>query len=89
MSPDEAADLAARTLAALDDIGPCDCDRCDLDVDRERVASDLAGLRDHREHGFRNGKCARCQGTFAWPCHDHDRYADGLRRTAELYGVTQ
>jgi hypothetical protein len=80
MTPDEATDLAAKTLAAIDAL---DYSRLRLDIDqadRERVESDLAGLRD-------------CW-SFRWGEYFHDlaphaeRYMDGLRRTAALYGVT-
>jgi hypothetical protein len=72
---EQAEDLAARTLAAIayrHRDAPCTW-RCAPDLaDRERVASDLAGLREHER---------RC-------CSDGRRYEDGLRRTAALYGVT-
>ncbi len=76
MTPDQAADLAARILAAPP--GTVSEDR--YAADRERVESDLAGLREcwHWRHGN------------LWPTIEHHatRYAEGLRRTAALYGVT-
>lgn len=92
MTPAEAEALAAATLAAiaaddqafLDRFGhhpPYDSPReKHRRVDRERVASDLAGLRAH-------GPADDC-GWGERPCPDRRRYADGLRRTAALYGVT-
>jgi hypothetical protein len=83
--------LAERTLAAIDADALDDTydDGIHRDANRERVASDLAGLRQHfetydgcdwcRMHGY---------GAMLWPCPDATRYADGLRRTAALYGVT-
>ncbi len=49
-------------------------------ADRERVESDLAGLREHLGgwHVVADG----------WSCLTCRRYSDGLRRTAVLYGVT-
>lgn len=84
MTTDQAADLAARTLAAIDanaDAGDGIGDESHA-VDRERVASDLAGLRGHNNVG--TDWCV-CETPF---CPDAARYADGLRRTAALYGVT-
>ncbi len=52
-----------------------------LMADRERVESDLAGLRAH-------SGLHRCPRIPAVPCADARRYSDGLRRTAALYGVT-
>lgn len=96
---DQAEDIAARTLAALDGHDHHSCLDC-LDVQdyaRERVASDLAGLRDHPPvpYPVPAGRPAplRCAGcdpdTHAadWPCPDAARYAEGLLHTAALYGV--
>jgi hypothetical protein len=57
-------------------------------ADLARVESDYEGLRDHREHTFRPGTCARCQAPFEWPCHDARRDTASLLRTAALYDVT-
>lgn len=84
MTPDVAADLAARTLAAIDEPGPFRQHFARMHAaDRERVASDLAGLRDHTTAG---GWCS--VHDYWLGCDDAARYADGLRRTAALYGVT-
>jgi hypothetical protein len=90
---EQAEDLAARTLAAIEEQ---ECDayalrgpfrsvtshamrRCA--ADRERVASDLAGLRE----------CiaAADSAPGLWTTlHKHARrYSDNLRRTGALYGV--
>jgi hypothetical protein len=70
---EQAEDLAARTLVAINDEHEMIYDGASLrhDADRERVASDLDGLREHER---------RC-------CSDGRRYEDGLRRTAAVYGV--
>lgn len=87
MTPDQAADLATRTLAAIGDredwVNP-DWQ----DYFRERVASDLAGLQQHSERMSDDnpGWCAEDMHAD-WPCPDAARYADNLRRTAILYGV--
>lgn len=55
-------------------------------ADRERVGSDLAGLREHNPM-----ECALCHQHhrgWAQACPDALRYAEGLRRTAALYGVS-
>lgn len=50
-------------------------------ADRQRVASDLAGLRDVET--FQECKCG------CWQMNPHAyRYSDGLIRTAKLYGAT-
>ena len=54
-----------------------------LVADRERVASDLAGIRRHHTE---TDVCA--VDWLTWPCADARRYSDGLKRTAALYGVT-
>ncbi len=56
-------------------------------ADRERVQSDLAGLRQHGESLRSPGFCERCDRRLQ-PCPDARRYSDGLRRTAALYGVS-
>ncbi len=95
MTPDQAADLAVRTLAAIDRREALRPEWHPMTAyfaaDRERVASDLAGLRDHQPGHY-------CVGREHWRyfsdgpapvhCPDARRYADGLRLTAALYGVT-
>jgi hypothetical protein len=89
----QAEDLAVRTLAAIDALDMEERRYADVRhywhyaADRERVASDLAGLREHHliEHPA-HGLVCRHGGTL--PCPDARRYADGLLRTADLYGVT-
>ena len=61
---------------------------------RERVASDLAGLRRHvpvlmyRDIDPAGVPfCAACEVDDAWPCPDARRYSDNLRRSGRLYGV--
>jgi hypothetical protein len=77
VSPEEAADLAARTLAAID------ARTFFLTVDyraadRDRVASDLYGLR----------VCTRKDGRPRSQVIDlHAMFTANLRRTAALYGV--
>lgn len=89
MTLDQAEDLAARTLAAIDAAyRGCPPTLPDYAADRERVQSDLAGLQQHVYSPI-HGVC-RCQPLGAdQPCPDARRYADGLRRTAALYGVTE
>lgn len=72
---EQATDLAERTLAAIDRLDYSRL-RADIDqADRERVASDLAGLLD-------------CWSASRHERARHaDRYVAGLRRTAALYGV--
>lgn len=79
MTPEQATDLAARTLAA---IGRQDMAYGTLspttDADRERVASDLAGFLEacrYADVGLPGHRAAA------------ERFADNLRRTAALYGV--
>lgn len=85
MRPAEAAGLVARILAAMgrDPLGA----EWLLPADRERVASDLAGVEQHREDPDKGGDCQDC-AMYVWPCPDANRYAAGLIRTAALYGVT-
>lgn len=93
MNLDEAEDLADRTLAAISVTERPAMDSgsflSHFTVHRERVASDLSGLRDHRHNGGESGfdGCWWC-GHTEWPCPDARRYAEGLRHTANLYGVT-
>lgn len=77
----EAEQLAGAALAAIDqayDGQPNEIGR----ADRERVKSDLAGLRRHTP--------ALCEWLCPAPgeCPDRRAFTDGLRRTAALYGVT-
>lgn len=91
MRPAEAEALAARVRAeiARARVSPFRWpNHAQLDADQERVASDLAGLQlhapleDNRHHPW----CGYCESQD-WPCLDATRYADGLRRTAALYGA--
>lgn len=79
MTPDQATDLAARTLDAIDAEGgtpPTKRGDARRAADRERVWADLAAIMVW--HG--GGQGAR---GFGWL-----HYAEGnLRRTARLYGV--
>lgn len=96
----EAEALADRTLAAIDDWAESGLRRQErAAADQERVASDLAGLRQHARAPWWDPEfsdpddpipCGAC--TFdirrvTWPCDDARRYSDGLRRTATLYGA--
>lgn len=84
MTLEQAADLAARILARLDAEselaydGESVYDRDLLFADRARVESDLAGLR----------ACAAVT-EYGHPFDDghEQRYTDGLKRTADFYGV--
>lgn len=80
MTPEQASSLATRTLAVIDTFPICQNDS-HRDADRARVASDLAGLTYH------DLGCGWCRGPGP-ACPDAHRYADGLVRTAALYGVT-
>ena len=85
MTLDEATDLATRTLAAINARGPFTARSfVYASANRERVASDLAGVRWHGPDDS-DGLCYR-DGEHP-PCFDAARCADGLRRTAALYGV--
>ena len=85
-----AEDLAAQTLAAidekyaawLDDAGPWPA------ADRERVASDLAGFREASVllEGVEESQWTTLH-RFAFMARV--RYDKGLRRTAALYGVSE
>lgn len=92
MTPSEAADLAERTLAAIDRWdGSHDNGHEQYAADRDRVASDLAGLREHFDWNALGVCGSSTHGPLMsmtkHPCPDARRYADGLRRTAALYGV--
>jgi hypothetical protein len=104
LTVERAEDLAVRIVAAIDALDVEERRYADVRhywhyaADRERIASDLAGLRDHPpslgspfgghgktctgDHERRNGESGA-----DWPCDDARRYADGLLRTADLYGV--
>jgi hypothetical protein len=82
VTPAEAEALAERTVAAID----ADT-RYETLADRERVASDLAGLRRHQPEAPDGYACASCRTSGLWPCPDAHAFSDGLLRTAALYGV--
>lgn len=87
MTPQQAQELADRALAVIDYWEVANSANPDPHVaDRERVASDLAGLRQHVPHAVASGECAWCE-CAPYPCADATRYAAGLIRTARLYGV--
>lgn len=84
MTPEAAADLAARTLAVIGHPTEDDWDTVPPShaaADRERVASDLAGLR--LLWSLYEGE------RLSWMQWEplHTLFVDGLRRTARLYGV--
>ncbi len=62
-------------------------------ADRERLKSDLAGLRRHHHdvyQGWGDNGCAICghaSETESYPCLDAQDRSDGLIRTAREYGV--
>jgi hypothetical protein len=94
LTVERAEDLAVRIVAAIDTLDADERRYADVRhywhyaADRERVASDLAGLREHhRGSGILTDECGRCY-QMSDPCDDARRYADGLLRTADLYGVT-
>jgi hypothetical protein len=77
---EQAEALAARVLVAIDQYDhPMHSAGAVLDADRERVASDLAGIRDSAR--------LLAVRTETDEIHHARRYADGLLRTARLYGV--
>jgi hypothetical protein len=83
----QADELAARTLAAIDRLTHSHAGEDPHWIaDRKRVASDLAGLREHRGCGD-PANPRLCMACGREPCPDAHRYADNLRRTAALYGV--
>lgn len=58
-------------------------------ADREQVASDIAGLRDHRAGGMGICLSDHSGGEHEqYDCPDAVRYAAGLRRISAKYGVT-
>ncbi len=98
----EAEAFAARTLAAIERMyGAAYARKERGDADRERVVSNIEGLRRHDDsqgdewvdpdEGPQPSRCSWCtydDRAIDWPCTDARRYSDGLRRTAALYGVT-
>ncbi len=86
----ESQDLATRILVAIEREHPHETGWSSMvmEFDRERIESDLAGLREHRDDGFHPNllACERCGRE--WPCPDAQRYVAGLRRTAALYAVS-
>lgn len=77
MTPAEAEVLGARTLAAIEDYARHANYVQLVAADRERVAADLAGLQE----------CHAGGGPWVEEENHAGRYAEGLRRTAALYGV--
>lgn len=85
MTLDEAQRLHDAALAAIggsEHHPPVHKSQCALCADRERLASDLAGLDGCYRYTTRGRALDRRHES-----HAH-RYSDGLRRTAALYGVT-
>lgn len=84
MTVEQAEGLAARTLAEIDRALPYAArPGCpySTDTDRQRIASDLTGLR--------GSLCdCGCLGVSAGQEHHADRYVTGLLLTAAAYGVT-
>jgi hypothetical protein len=84
MTPAAAASLAARTLTAIDQACAGRVGEPLPAADRDRVASDLLGLREvwayWRTHGLEGDPTLHSHGR---------RYADGLKRTAALYRVEE
>jgi hypothetical protein len=81
MTPDQAADLAARTFAAIDALFMAQTTAQIVAADRERVASDLEVLRICAAPGD-----VGCDNALT----AIERIAEAnLRRTADLYGVTE
>jgi hypothetical protein len=77
VTPQEAETLAARVLAAID----AELTRYEAYADRERVQSDLLGIRE--VHAW-----CRIHDVPYEPGFSHARrYTDGLKRTAALYGI--
>jgi len=92
MTLNEAEDLAARILEAMDGGGLHSCLECPdtQAADRKRVASDLAGLRRHDKCGSGVGYCddgGHAGEVPPWDCADGTDYREGLLRTAALYDV--
>lgn len=89
LSLPDAERLAERTLAAIVARQEKAADYRHYLADRERVASDLAGVRQHEPEGH---TCENTDSVYwsslEYPCDDARRYSDGLLRTAALYGVT-
>ena len=88
LTPEQAVDLAARTLAAIDSAqARMTQTRQGFDTDRERVASDLAGFLRHEQDPDKGGDCTVCISSV-WPCPDRVDRETALIRTAQLYGVS-
>ena len=77
MTLEEAEALAERTLAAIVAAQEQAADYRHYYADRERVASDLAGLRDCWWRASHQGRMDEPHAT---------RYTEGLLRTARLWG---
>jgi hypothetical protein len=77
MTPTQAEVLAERIIAAIE-ASEDDVPHERRGIDRDRVASDIAGLREC----WQNGVIPMLHVLHA------ARYEAGLRRTADLYGVT-
>jgi hypothetical protein len=87
LTVEQAEDLTARTFDAIDarlgDLHPAlRHGALNLNADRERIASDLAGLRECW------GNLPPDRGPWTHFERHARRYSDGPRRTARLYGVT-
>ncbi len=81
-----AEDLAARTLAAIgwqEELLESRIGAERVTADRERVASDLEGLRECHQYDASSGALWSLMLPHA------RRYSDNLHRTAALYGVTR
>lgn len=82
MTLQEAEDLATRTLAKINGNLVLNTGWPDMHAYcRDRVASDLAGMRLHADPAAPSCKYG------PRTCPDAARYAEGLRRMAALYGV--
>ncbi len=83
----EAAQLAVATLKEVPTTHPNPVWQKQYVLDRDRIESDLSGLREHSacgqaSHGMWLTNCIATK-----PCPDAQRYSDNLRRTAALYGI--
>lgn len=82
MSPEGWTEFAARITAAIPDMPFCKCPACkQCRAERERVASDLAGIHWHAT------LCHDCN-VLDLVCVDLARDEAGLLRTGRLYRVT-
>ena len=83
----QAEQLAERTLTAID-AAPGVCSPDEYATDRERVASDLEGLRECEEAASRMlDRREVWSRDVAAVQRAARRFSDGLLRTARLYGV--